>query len=92
LPGEFCPGDYSVLGSGTIKLAGTAQRLIAKAWLCSASIVVHNAALLRVVLSDVYHALGVDWIPKTLGAVEDLVPSVSLDAVESALIGVHIVG
>jgi lipoate-protein ligase A len=92
LPGEFCPGDYSVLGSGKIKLAGTAQRLTAKAWLCSASIVVHNAAPLRAVLSDVYQALGVEWLPMTLGAVEDLVPSVSLDALESALVDACSVG
>ena len=85
LPGEFCPGDYSVLGSGRIKLAGTAQRIIAKAWLCSASIVVHDAAPLRDVLSDVYRGLKVEWLPETLGGVEDLVSGVSLETVESAV-------
>jgi lipoate-protein ligase A len=87
LDGEYCPGDFSVLGDGRVKLAGTAQRLVAKAWLCSASVVVHDAACLRDVLGDVYAGLGVDWRPETLGAVEDLVPDVTLDAVRAAVTG-----
>ena len=94
LDGEYCPGDYSVLGgvigsdagTGRVKLAGTAQRLVARAWLCSASIVVAGAEPLRQVLGEVYRELEFDWRPETLGAVEDLVPSVTMTGVEAAVV------
>lgn len=85
LEGEYCPGDHSVLGAGRIKLAGTAQRVVAGGWLCSASIVVAGAAPLRRVLTDVYRELTFDWRPGTLGAVEDLVPSITMAHVEHAV-------
>ena len=85
LDGEYCPGDYSVIGGGRIKLAGTAQRLVSGGWLCSASVVVSGAAPLRAVLGDVYRELGFDWRPETLGAVADLVPSVTMARVQAAL-------
>lgn len=85
LDGEFCPGDFSVRGSGRVKLAGTAQRLVAKAWLCSASIVVRDAAPLRAVLVEVYRGLEVEWRPETLAAVEDLVAGATVDEVLAAV-------
>ena len=92
LDGEYCPGDHSVLagrgdpGAGWVKLAGTAQRLVAGAWLCSASVVVTGAAPLRDVLTEVYGELGFAWRPATLGAAEDLVPSVTMAQVQHAVI------
>jgi len=86
LDGEFCPGDHSVIGAGSIKLAGTAQRLVAGAWLCSASITVSGAAPLRKVLVDVYRELEFGWRPETLGSVTDLVPSLTTTDVEDALV------
>jgi octanoyl-[GcvH]:protein N-octanoyltransferase len=86
LDGEFCPGDFSVIGAGSIKLAGTAQRLVAGAWLCSASITVSGAAPLRNVLVDVYRELEFGWRPETLGSVTDLVPSLTMTDVENAVI------
>jgi octanoyl-[GcvH]:protein N-octanoyltransferase len=85
LEGEYCPGDYSVIASG-LKLAGTAQRLVAGAWLCSASIVVSGAAPLRAVLVDVNAALRFSWRPSTLGATVDLVPSVTVTDVQNAVL------
>jgi lipoate-protein ligase A len=86
LDGEFCPGDHSVVGAGSIKLAGTAQRLVAGAWLCSASITVSGAAPLRKVLVDVYRELEFGWRPETLGSVTDLVPSLTMTDVENAVV------
>jgi octanoyl-[GcvH]:protein N-octanoyltransferase len=86
LEGEFCPGDFSIIGAGSIKLAGTAQRLVAGAWLCSASITVSGAAPLRKVLVDVYRELEFGWRPETLGSVTDLVPSLTMTDVEDAVI------
>ena len=33
VPGEYCPGAHSVNARGTVKLVGTAQRVIKNAWL-----------------------------------------------------------
>lgn len=85
LDGEYCPGDHSVVAAG-LKLAGTAQRMVARAWLCSASIVVTGADPLRAVLVDVNRHLEFDWRPTTLGAVTDLAPQVTLPEVEAAVV------
>jgi octanoyl-[GcvH]:protein N-octanoyltransferase len=85
LDGEYCPGDYSILGAGRIKLAGTAQRLVSRAWLCSASLIVEDAAPLRAVLIDVYHCLQVSWRPETLAAAADLTPAITVPDVETAI-------
>ena len=91
--GEYCPGEFSVHGRRdgvpVVKLVGTAQRVIAGAWLFSSVIVVEDSAPLRAVLTDVYAALELPWRPDTAGAAEDLVPGVTVDAVESALLAAY---
>ncbi|WP_449374682.1 lipoate--protein ligase family protein [Arthrobacter psychrolactophilus] len=100
IPEEYCPGEFSVFGRNTqnsaalpggarIKLIGTAQRVVAGAWLFSSVIVVENSAPIRQVLTDTYSALGLDWDPATAGAVEDLVPGITVDAVEEAILAVY---
>jgi octanoyl-[GcvH]:protein N-octanoyltransferase len=86
VPGEYCPGAYSVNARGRIKLVGTAQRLVRGGALLGASIVVGDGASIRAVLTDVYAALEFDWTATTAGAVEEEVPGVSLDDVERAVI------
>lgn len=92
IPGEYCPGEFSVHGRGSgtsIKLVGTAQRVVAGAWLFSSVIVVANAAPIRKVLTDTYSALGLNWDPATAGAAEDLVPGLGVDAVEAAVLAAY---
>lgn len=93
VPGEYCPGEFSVHGLHggvpAIKLVGTAQRVVAGAWLFSSVIVVGDAAPLRAVLTDAYAALGLAWQPSTAGAVEDIAPGVGVDAVEGALLAAY---
>ncbi|MHA7283806.1 hypothetical protein ACX80F_12670, partial [Arthrobacter sp. TMS2-4] len=93
VPGEYCPGEFSVHGRlggvPAIKLVGTAQRVVAGAWLFSSVIVVEDAAPLRAVLTDAYAALGLPWRPSTAGSVEDLAPGVAVDAVEDALLAAY---
>lgn len=92
IPGEYCPGEFSVHGFGPanpahlVKLVGTAQRVVAGGWLFSSVIVVEDSAPIRQVLTESYAALGLDWDPATAGAVEDLVPGVDVQAVEDALL------
>ncbi len=58
VPGEYCPGEFSVNARGQTKLIGAAQRTIRGAWLFSSVVVVDGSAPLRAVLEDVYAALG----------------------------------
>ncbi len=76
IPGEYCPGEFSVHGVGAdgvrVKLVGTAQRVVAGAWLFSSVVVVNDAAPLRSVTAQVYQDLGMELDPATVGAVEDV--------------------
>ena len=85
VPGEYCPGGYSVNARGAIKLAGIGQKLIKGAGHLGGVVVVGESARLRNVLMPVYDALGLEFDPVTAGAVEDDLPAVSMDEVEQAL-------
>ena len=86
VPGEYCPGPYSVSARGERKLMGVGQRLLAGAAHVGGVIVVHDAARVREALLPVYAALGVEWRPEATGAVEEEAPGVSLEAVADALL------
>jgi octanoyl-[GcvH]:protein N-octanoyltransferase len=86
VPGEYCPGAFSVNAGGRIKLAGVGQRLIAGAAHLGGVLVVTGTAAVRDVLIPVYEALGLDWDPATTGSVEDEVPGVTLDQVTEAIL------
>ncbi|GAB3540344.1 hypothetical protein GCM10027403_30000 [Arthrobacter tecti] len=91
IPGEYCPGEFSVHGNGAqqVKLVGTAQRVISGAWLFSSVIVVEGSAPIRRVLEVAYSALGLDWDPATAGAAEDLVPGTTVEKVADAVVAVY---
>jgi octanoyl-[GcvH]:protein N-octanoyltransferase len=86
VPGEYCPGEFSVNGRGRVKLIGAAERIIRGAWLHSSVVVVYRAPSLRAVLEDVYAALELDWDPETTGAVSEEAPGVRLEEVRAALL------
>jgi octanoyl-[GcvH]:protein N-octanoyltransferase len=71
VPGEYCPGGYSVNARGEVKLAGIGQRIIAGGSHLGGVIVVGGASRVRDVLVPVYRALELPWDPATAGAVED---------------------
>jgi lipoate-protein ligase A len=93
IPGEYCPGEFSVHGTAAglpaVKLVGTAQRVVAGAWLFSSVIVVEHSAPIRAVLEDTYAALGLPWEPSTAGAAEDLAPGVRVRDLEEAVLGAY---
>ncbi|WP_028267407.1 lipoate--protein ligase family protein [Arthrobacter sp. MA-N2] len=92
IPGEYCPGEFSVHGldpdfpAHQIKLIGTAQRVVSGGWLFSSVIVVENSAPIREVLTASYEALGLEWDPATAGAANDLLPQLDVPAVEEAVV------
>jgi octanoyl-[GcvH]:protein N-octanoyltransferase len=85
VPGEYCPGRYSVNAGGRTKLAGLGQRLIAGGAHVGAVIVVDQAELLREALVPVYEALELEWDPATAGAVSEEAPGIAVDDVVAAL-------
>jgi octanoyl-[GcvH]:protein N-octanoyltransferase len=89
IPGEFCPGDFTVSARGRVKLVGTAQRVIRHASLLAASVTVTGGDELRSVLADVYEALELGWDVETAGAIADDLPGVGLDDVERAVVSAY---
>ena len=81
VPGEYCPGRWSVNAGGARKLAGIGQRVISGGAHVGTVIVVDDAEAVRGVLEPVYEALELDWDPETVGAVER-----PREAVEEALL------
>ena len=86
IPGEYCPGAWSINAAGRMKLAGIGQRLISGGAHVGAVIVVRDSALLRAALEPAYAALELGWDPRTAGSIEDEVPGVTLDDVTDALL------
>jgi octanoyl-[GcvH]:protein N-octanoyltransferase len=85
IPGEYCPGAWSVNAGGRTKLVGIGQRLIAGGAHRGAVIVAGRSERVREGLVPVYEALGLEWDPRTVGSVEDEVGEVSVERVTAAI-------
>ena len=72
--------------AGRIKLVGSAQRAVRGGALLSAFILVGGGDRLRGVLFDVYRALEIPWRPATAGALDDVAPGVTIEAVEETVL------
>jgi octanoyl-[GcvH]:protein N-octanoyltransferase len=86
VPGEYCPGAYSVNARGSSKLVGIGQRIVSGGAHLGVVVVVRDSALVREALIPVYDALGLEWDPATAGSVEDELGDADLAAVEDALL------
>lgn len=84
LPGEYCAGAHSVSLEG-IKVAGTAQRIVRGRALFAAVVLAGGGDLIRAAITDIYAALELDWDPATAGAIQDVAPHITVEAVEAAL-------
>lgn len=71
VPGEYCPGAYTVNARGQRKLMGVGQRIIAGAAHVGGVVVADHGDRIRDVLVPVYEALGLDWDPGTCGSVAE---------------------
>jgi octanoyl-[GcvH]:protein N-octanoyltransferase len=74
LPGEWCPGSWSVLAGGA-KAGGLAQRVVRGAAWAEAVIVVAGARALADALGRVQAALGVEWDADTLSDLPGTTPA-----------------
>ena len=85
VPGEYCPGEFSLNVAGTSKVAGSAQRVTKDGWLFSTIVQVSGSARIRAALSDAYAALGYEFEPDTVGALEDFGEGFTPSGVAEAL-------
>lgn len=86
LPGEWCPGTWSINGRGRVKLAGIGQRMIAGGAHIGAVVVAGGDDLVRDALAPVYDALGLEWDPATAGSVAAEIAGIGIGEVETALL------
>lgn len=71
VPGEYCPGTYSVNARGRRKLSGLGQRMIKGGAHVGGVVAADGAGLIRSVLVPVYEALALDWVPETTGSASE---------------------
>ncbi len=69
VPGEYCPGDFSIGARGAVKLAGVAQRATRSARLVGVVLTVLPSPAAAEVLTEVNAELGLEWDPATCGSV-----------------------
>lgn len=86
IPGEYCPGAYSIHADHRTKLVGVGQRLVRGAAHVGGVISVSDGWRIREVLSPVYRELGLEWLPSTAGAIDDFAPGVTMDGVLQAVV------
>lgn len=86
IPGEYCPGQWSVNVGGRVKVMGVGQRLVRKAVHVGGVVVVDEGERIRDVLVPVYRALGLDWDPRTAGSLADRSPGITNDLVMKSII------
>lgn len=81
VPGEYCPGSYSVHIAGR-KVMGVGQRLMRNAAHVGGVLVVADSGSINEVLTPVYNLLGLTFDPSTTGSVAD---AITLDASDIAM-------
>ena len=86
VPGEYCPGAYTVNARGKKKLIGSAQRIVRGGWLFSSVVVVDSTERVAGDLKDGYDALGLAWDPGTVGSVADEEMGATVDDVKRVLL------
>jgi octanoyl-[GcvH]:protein N-octanoyltransferase len=85
VPGEYCPGEYSINAGGERKLVGIGQRVIRGGAHLGVVVVVSEGERIRDVLVPVYEALHLDWDPDTTGSIADEVGSVTWEEVAAQI-------
>lgn len=85
VPGEYCPGEWSVNLGGTRKVAGVGQRLLRRAAHTGGVVVVGDAPAINDVLEPVYAAMDEPWDPAATGQLRDEA-DVTWEAVRDAIV------
>ncbi len=86
VPGEYCPGEFSVNIGGRVKVMGVGQRVIRGGAHVGGVLTVAQSQPLREILIPVYEALSLDFRPETAGGVADFDATLTPELVIEALV------
>lgn len=86
IPGEYCPGRYSVNLEGRLKVMGVGQRLRRGVAHVGGVIVVSGREPINRVLTPVYRELSLGWDPGATGSLRAVRPDIDAGQVTSALL------
>ena len=85
VPGEYCPGEFSVNVGGRVKVVGSAQRITGSGALFSTVVQVVVGDHVREVIRDVSAALGYELRESTIAGLADVAPGITPHQVAAAL-------
>jgi len=88
VPGEYCPGEYSVNIAGRTKVMGVGQRVIRGGAHVGGVLTIGQTPALREVLIPIYEALELDFQPETAGGLADFDASLTPADVIEAIVRV----
>ncbi len=88
LPGEYCPGEYSVNIEGRVKIMGVGQRVIRGGAHVGGVLTIGQSELLRRTLTPIYRALDVEFRPETAGGIADFDETLGCNEVMGAMLEV----
>ena len=86
VPGEYCPGDYSVNARGEVKLVGVAQRVNRHGYHLGAVIAVEPSPAVLEAVSRAYESLGLHFDPASFGVAAEAGQNVSFSALRDGLL------
>lgn len=84
VPGEYCPGEFSVNIAGRVKVMGVGQRVIRGGAHVGGVLTVGQSETLRASLIPVYDALDIEFRPETAGGIQDFDASLTVENVIDA--------
>jgi octanoyl-[GcvH]:protein N-octanoyltransferase len=88
IPGEYCPGEFSVNIGGRVKVMGVGQRVIRGGAHIGGVLTIAQSDQLRAALIPVYEALELDFRPETAGGVQEFDTSLGVDDIMNSLTSV----
>ncbi len=86
VPGEYCPGSYSVNAGGRVKLAGLAQRIGRHGFHLGAVIAVEESGAVRNAIAEAYRILGFSFDPDSFGAIGSKAAGTDFSSLRHALL------
>jgi octanoyl-[GcvH]:protein N-octanoyltransferase len=85
VPGEYCPGEYSVNLGGRVKVMGVGQRVVRGGAHVGGVLTVAQSESMRNALVRVYEALELEFEPGSAGGIADFEPGLGVEDVVASM-------
>jgi octanoyl-[GcvH]:protein N-octanoyltransferase len=86
IPGEYCPGEFSVNLGGRVKVMGVGQRVIRGGAHVGGVLTVGQSEILRQTLAPIYQVLDLEFRSESAGGVADFDETLDCEAVMTAMV------